>query len=223
MAFMTFAENLSKSLEPMLASYSQTLLQRISDDYGLSYEDLSSKYLSSPVVPSKEVKKVRVPSTKKSKDPRPVCTGHTAKGEPCRVTCDPGSTLCHLHLKKSQKEPKEPKEPKVPKTSKKKVPPPTHDHDPDVVSMTCGLCESHGDTLNPTLAEQPYEVVEGEELANRLKSLIGDENPEDLEKEFVQHEESVPDSDPVEEDDEDDDDDVMNRLKGMLTEDFDEE
>ncbi len=207
------------------------LLRDIAQDYNLDHNELCMKYLHKEAKKKKEVVK-----KKTSKETRPVCTGQTAKGEPCRVTCDPGNSLCHLHLKKLQKAETAPaKEVKVPKAKKaKKGPAPEHDHNPGEVSMTCGLCESHGDSMNPVLPEQPYEVVGGDEMAARLKALIGDEDPVELEKEFVNQEEEVPVAEPVpdldaetqplEEDLEEDEDAVMSKLKGMLEEeDFEDE
>ena len=207
----------------------ECLLKDVARDYNLDHNELCMKYLQ-----KEAKKKVVVQKKKVSKETRPVCTGQTAKGEPCRVTCDPGNSLCHLHLKKLQKVESAPvKEVKVPKAKKvKKVAAPEHDHEPGEVSMTCGLCESHGDSMNPGLPEQPYEVVGGDELAARLKALIGDEDPEELEKEFANQEEEVPvaepvpdldaDTQPLEEDE--DEDAVMAKLKGMLEEeDFEDE
>ena len=202
------------------------LLRDVARDYNLDHNELCLKYLQKEA----KVKKVAAVQKKKGgKETRPVCTGHTAKGEPCRVTCDPGNSLCHLHLKKLQKaESAPPKEVKVPKAKKvKKVPAPEHNHEPGEVSMTCGLCESHGDSMNPGLPDQPYEVVGGDEMAARLKALIGDEDPEELEKEFANQEEVAEpvadldaDTQPLEEDE----DAVMAKLKGMLEEeDFEDE
>jgi hypothetical protein len=199
------------------------LLKDIARDYNLDHNELCLKYLQ-------REKKVAVQKKKVGKETRPVCTGQTAKGEPCRVTCDPGNILCHLHMKKLQKAEvaAPPKEVKVPKVKKvKKGPAPEHDHNPGEVSMTCGLCESHGDSMNPGLPGQPYEVVGGDEMAARLKALIGDEDAEELEKEFANQEEvvePVPDLDADTQPLEEDEDAVMAKLKGMLEEeDFEDE
>ena len=184
MAFTVFAENLTKSLEPMLASYSATLLQKISGDYGLSYDELSAKYLTSPVAPPP---KVKAPAKKKStKVEMPQCSGFTAKGGQCQHKAFDESGLCRIHQKKvngpeslatQSKEPKKKKK----KESKKKVkgPPPEHTHEPSGSDPLCGLCESHGNPVNPEL---PSTEFESDGLADRLKALImseGEEDPED--------------------------------------------
>lgn len=193
MAFLTFAENLTKSLEPMLASYSSSLLQKISEDYNLSYEELSSKYLTSPVAPPP---KVKAPAKKKSsKVELPQCSGHTAKGGQCQHKAFDESGLCRIHQKKAEgatgtkavapaKEPKE-------KKSKKKVkePAPVHTHEPSESDPLCGLCESHGNPVNPEL---PSTQFESDGLADRLKALIMAEGEPEAEEE-------IPVAEPVEE------------------------
>ena len=186
MAFMTFAENLTKSLEPMLASYSQTLLQKISEDYKLSYEELSSKYLTSPAVP---LPKAKAPAKKKSsKVELPQCSGLTAKGGQCTHKAFDESGLCRIHQKKVTSKTattKEPKEKKKKEPKKKKGPPPEHTHEVGESSDQCGLCESHGNPMNPEL---PSSDFESDGLADRLKALI-----------MAEGEEEVPIAEPVEE------------------------
>mgnify|MGYP006096276859 CR=1 FL=1 len=195
MAFMTFAENLTKSLEPMLASYSQTLLQKISEDYSLSYEELSTRYLSTPAVPLPKVKgQSHATGTKKksAKEALPQCSGLTAKGGQCTHKAFDESGLCRIHQKKADptggkatvtKEPKEKKK-KEPKKVKK-GPPPEHTHEVGESSDQCGLCESHGNPMNPEL---PSSDFESDGLADRLKALI-----------MAEGEEEVPIAEPVEE------------------------
>jgi hypothetical protein len=200
MAFTVFAENLTKSLEPMLASYSQSLLQKISEDYKLPYEELSTRYLTSPVAPPP---KVKAPAKKKStKETLPQCSGLTAKGGQCQHKAFDESGLCRIHQKKAEGQSratgtntvppaKEPKEKK--KESKKKVkePAPVHTHEPTVSDPLCGLCESHGNPLNPEL---PSTQFESDGLADRLKALIMAEG------ESEEAEEEIPVAEPVEED-----------------------
>jgi hypothetical protein len=185
MAFMTFAENLTKSLEPMLASYSATLLQKISEDYKLPYEELSQKYLTGSV--SVPLPKAKAPVKKKSsKVELPQCSGLTAKGGQCTHKAFDESGLCRIHQKKADptsgkatvtKEPKEKKK-KEPKKVKK-GPPPEHTHEVGESSDQCGLCESHGNPMNPEL---PSTTFESDGLAERLKALIMAEGePEDEE------------------------------------------
>lgn len=180
MAFMTFAENLTKSLEPMLASYSATLLEKISEDYKLPYEELSTRYLTSPVAPPP---KAKAPAKKKSaKEALPQCSGHTAKGGQCQHKAFDESGLCRIHQKKAKgldTEPaKEKKEPKK-RVSKKKVkePLPVHTHEPTETDPLCGLCESHGNPIDPNL---PSTSFESDGLADRLKALIMSEGEEEV-------------------------------------------
>ena len=194
MAFMVFAENLTKSLEPMLASYSATLLEKISEDYGLSYDELSQKYLTGPessgLVPQPKAKgQSRATGTgvkkKTSKVELPQCSGLTAKGGQCTHKAFDESGLCRIHQKKADptsgkanvtKEPKEKKK-KEPKKVKK-GPAPEHTHEVGESSDQCGLCESHGNPMNPEL---PSTTFESDDLAERLKALIMAEGePEDV-------------------------------------------
>lgn len=180
MAFMTFAENLTKSLEPMLASYSATLLEKISEDYKLPYEELSTRYLTSPVAPPP---KAKAPVKKKSaKEALPQCSGHTAKGGQCQHKAFDESGLCRIHQKKAKGPDTEPaKEKKEPKkrVSKKKVkePLPVHTHEPTETDPLCGLCESHGNPIDPNL---PSTSFESDGLADRLKALIMSEGEEEV-------------------------------------------
>jgi len=203
MAFTVFAENLTRSLEPMLASYSQTLLQKISEDYSLSYEELSSKYLTSPVAPPPKMKgQSRATGTgtkkKSTKEALPQCSGLTAKGGQCQHKAFDESGLCRIHQKKAAppsgpalvtKEPKEKKK----KESKKKVkePAPVHTHEPTVSDPLCGLCESHGNPVNPEL---PSTEFESDGLADRLKALIMAEGePEEEPEEEIPIDEATQD------------------------------
>lgn len=167
MAFTLFAENLTKSLEPMLASYSASLLQKISDDYGLSYEELSTKYLSTPTVPPP---KAKAPVKKKT---LPQCSGLTAKGGQCTHKAFDESGLCRIHQKKANGPNTEgvapSKEKKTKEPKKKGLPAPVHTHEVGESSMQCELCESHGNPMNPKL---PSATFESDDLADRLKALI---------------------------------------------------
>ncbi len=190
MAFTTFAENLTKSLEPMLASYSATLLQKISEDYKLSYDELSQKYLTSPMAPPPKAKAKGATGTKKKAE-LPQCSGLTAKGGQCQHKAFDESGLCRIHQKKADgsnskavttKEPKAKKEPK----KAKKGPAPEHTHEVGESSEQCGLCESHGNPMNPEL---PSTTFGSDDLADRLKALI-----------MAEGEDEIPVAEPVEED-----------------------
>lgn len=186
MAFTTFAENLTKSLEPMLASYSATLLQKISEDYGLSYDELSQKYLtgSVPVPKAKGATGTGTGTKKKSsKVELPQCSGLTAKGGQCQHKAFDESGLCRIHQKKANPTSgeatvtKEPKAKKEPKKKKGKEPAPVHTHEVGESSEQCGLCESHGNPMNPEL---PSTTFGSDDLADRLKALIMAEGEDEV-------------------------------------------
>lgn len=184
MAFTTFAESLTRSLEPMLASYSSSLLQKISDDYGLSFEELSTRYLTTPAVPPPAAKGQTGTKKKSAKVELPQCSGLTAKGGQCQHRAFDGSGLCRIHQKKAKGPGLNPKKPKPkPDVSKKKAkePAPVHTHEVGESSNQCGLCESHGNPMNPEL---PSATFESDGLADRLKALIMAEGePEEEEEE----------------------------------------
>ena len=205
MAFTTFAENLTKSLEPMLASYSATLLQKISEDYNLSYEELSQKYLTTPTVPPPKAKgQPRATGTgTKKKTTLPQCTGLTAKGGQCSHKAFDDSGLCRIHQRKagqSQTQAAPLKEPKAKRVSKKKTkePTPVHTHEPTEVDPLCGLCESHGNPMNPEL---PSKKFESDDLAERLKKLIMAEGEPEGAEPVIASSETL---EPIEESDEED-------------------
>ena len=159
----------------MLASYSATLLQKISDDYNLPYEELSTRYLTTPTVPVPKAKGATGTKKKSTKVELPQCSGLTAKGGQCQHKAFDESGLCRIHQKKANgpntegvapsKEPKAKKEPK----KVKKEPAPVHTHEVGESSEQCGLCESHGNPMNPEL---PSATFESDGLADRLKALI---------------------------------------------------
>jgi len=185
MAFTLFAENLTKSLEPMLASYSATLLQKISEDYKLPYEELSTRYLTTPTVPPPKAKG----ATGTKKKSLPQCSGLTAKGGQCQHKAFDESGLCRIHQKKANPTSgkatvtKEPKAKKEPKKKKGKEPAPVHTHEVGESSDQCGLCESHGNPMNPEL---PSTTFESDGLADRLKALIMAEGEPEEDEEATQ-------------------------------------
>lgn len=199
MAFTTFAESLTRSLEPMLASYSSSLLQRIGEDYGLSFEELSARYLTTPAVPPPAAKEQsRATGTKKKKPALPQCSGLTAKGGQCQHRAFDGSGLCRIHQKKAKGpvlNPERPKPKPKPDVSKKKAkePTPVHTHEAGESSNQCGLCESHGNPMNPEL---PSATFESDGLADRLKALIMAEGEPE---EDTQEAEREPEREPEEE------------------------
>ena len=166
----------------MLASYSASLLQKISEDYKLSYDELATRYLTTPAVPVPKAKGATGTKKKTAKAELPQCSGLTAKGEQCKHKAFDESGLCRIHQKKangpeSQATPsKEPKK-KEPKKKKGKEPAPVHTHEVGESSEMCGLCQSHGNPMNPEL---PSATFESDGLADRLKALIMAEGEEEV-------------------------------------------
>jgi hypothetical protein len=76
----------------------------------------------------------------------------------------------------------EPKPPKVPKVKKVKEQP-SHNHAPLVApDAPCGLCDTHGDAMNPGLPNVSFESrQDGMTLQERLAMIIqmGEEEPEE--------------------------------------------
>jgi len=203
---------------PALEKFSLQLISRISLDYNLPKDELVAKYMTRPV--ELAPKKPRAP-----KDPnapkkvpvadRPICPSLTGKKTPCKNRCLPGSDKCHLHAVTLPSG--EPKPPRVSKVKKVKEQP-THNHAPLVApDAPCGLCETHGDAMNPGLPNVSFESrQDGMTLEQRLAMIIqmGEEPEEEDEEEpespgAVRHREILAAQGQVPEYDEDEDDDEM--------------
>ena len=109
-------------------------------------------------------KKKRAPRKKKDdveKVERPICTGLTAAGKPCKNKSSENEELCHVHLKKKNEPPKV-KEPKVKKTkepkakkAKKTKKTPEHNHElTEESTEDCDLCDSHGNKATEGFEEE---------------------------------------------------------------------
>jgi hypothetical protein len=186
----------AKTMTVMVNGMLLNLLEKVAKDYGHPLEELKEKYLGKDmeVTVPKETKKVKKPREPKEAAEKKMCTGLTAKGQPCKFAAVDGGCLCGIHLRKESGEPrkaKEPKEPKEPKKSKKVKTVPEHDHKPEEESETCQLCESHGDGLKAELTKAEFEAVEeeGKSLQDRLKAVLA-EAEEDEEDEVEEEEES---------------------------------
>jgi hypothetical protein len=179
---------------PALEKYTTQLLARIAVDYNIPSYELVNKYMTRPVelikVPKKPKDpnapvKPRVPKAPKVPlEERPICPSLTGKKTPCKNRCLPGSDKCHLHCVTLPSG--EPKPPKVPKVKKVKEQP-SHTHAPLVApDAPCGLCDTHGDAMNPGLPNVSFESrQDGMTLQERLAMIIqmGDELQDDLEAE----------------------------------------
>ena len=181
-----------------LSKYTSSLLCKVSVDYSLDFKELSEKYMDSSegmsfftTSQTHEVQRVeKVVRTKEPKEPKErkekrMCADVTIKGDCCKFKALDGSDRCGIHQRKSEgvkpeKKPKEPKEVKEPKKAKE----PVHNHGVDESSMDCDLCDTHGSILNPELTEERFEasVQSGEEIKNRLKSLLMAEETQEVEK-----------------------------------------
>lgn len=94
----------------------------------------------------------RPPKTPKEKPVKVSCTGLNMRGNPCKRKVLQGCTYCERH---------DPKNP--PKQTQKRVKnkqPPKHDHGIGEVSVTCKLCETHGDVFDPGVTDVKW-VDEG--------------------------------------------------------------
>lgn len=169
----------------------QQLLQTIQRDYSLQ-DNLVDKYLGTHTAaavplppqetpPVKEKKKRQI----KEKPADQLCTGKTAKGEPCKfaVKCD---GLCGIHLRQLNKDTNK-ETTKVPKKSKKSTEAPKHTHPlSEEADETCKLCETQGNVMEPELTKAEFEAVaeNGLSIQERLKAILAnsEEDPEDPEE-----------------------------------------
>jgi hypothetical protein len=190
------AMEVAKTMTGLVNGMLFTLLEKVAKDYSLPLEELKEKYLGEDIEVPKEIKKVKKPREPKETADKKMCTGLTAKGQPCKFAAVDGGCLCGIHLRKESGEPrkpKEPKEPKEPKKVKKVKTVPEHNHKPEEPSETCELCESHGDGLKPELTKADFEAVEeeGKSIQDRLRAILAEaeEDPEDDEEVSAEAEE----------------------------------
>ena len=188
--------------QTFLASYTRSLLEDIALTHNIPKEQLFAQYLN----PSEEVtmtpeapKKVRKPREAKPVDPtKNMCTGLTAKGQPCKFAALPGMEICGIHNRKlnGAPPPTEGTTPSTPAPVKAKVPKkapkvdPIHNHPVgEKAEEICQLCESHGDLTDPGVTDKDFEaaVKDGQSIQDRLKAIIsaasGDEEEEEPVKE----------------------------------------
>lgn len=169
----------------------QQLLQTIQRDYSLK-DDLVDKYLGTQTAAAVPLppKETRVKEKKKrqirEKPADQLCTGKTAKGEPCKfaVKCD---GLCGIHLRQLNRDTTK-ETTKVPKKSKKSAEAPKHTHPlTEEADDTCKLCETQGNVMGPELTKAEFEAVaeNGLSIQERLKAILAnsEEDPEDPEEE----------------------------------------
>lgn len=173
----------------------QQLLQTIQRDYNLK-DDLVDKYLGTQTVTAVPLPPQETPAAPQVKEKKKrqikekpadqLCTGKTAKGEPCKfaVKCD---GLCGIHLRQLNKDTTKDNT-KVPKKSKKVTEAPKHTHPlTEEADDTCKLCETQGNVMEPELTKAEFEAVaeSGLSIQERLKAILAnsEEDPEDPEEE----------------------------------------
>jgi hypothetical protein len=142
-------------------------------------------------------KATRAPRRKKSVEgsDKPMCEGLTAKGTPCKNKAKPEECLCHIHLRKKEKD--ESGESSAPKKSRKaKKVDPVHTHLPleePEAEVGCGVCDSHGDVSVAECDEPTFDV--DSDIQSRLAAILACEDESD-------------DEDDDDEDDEDDEEET---------------
>jgi hypothetical protein len=114
------------------------------------------------------------------------------------------SDLCGIHQRKTEgvKPDKKEKPEKKAKVVKKKSQDPEHTHKLTEESEDCGLCQTHGNVMDPAMPEKKFEAVTEDEVSikDRLKAILAasdDEEPEQME--VVPEPEKTPEPAPVDE------------------------
>jgi hypothetical protein len=102
-----------------------------------------------------------------------ICSGKTAKGDPCNHRAVEGKEHCKMHDPERKK--RSPKSSTATSTKSLVKIEPVHTHEPTEKPLeTCELCETHGDPLNGQIEEDvwsaDYEIEP--ELNERLRALL---------------------------------------------------
>jgi len=97
------------------------------------------------------------------------CQGVTGKGTPCRNGALPGTCYCRMH----SREPKEAKAPRPKKEPKPKKTIPEHTHSIGSIDLSCPLCNTHGDVIDPSLPDHDFEGCD--DLTSRLREILSSE------------------------------------------------
>lgn len=108
-----------------------------------------------------------------------ICSGKTAKGEPCNHRAVDGKEHCKMHDPERKK--RSPKSSTATSTKSLVKIEPVHTHEPTEkpkAEETCELCETHGDPLNGQIEEDvwsaDYEIEP--ELNERLRALLEEQD-----------------------------------------------
>ena len=148
-----------EEMQEMFASMAAQLARDLFRNFkGVTNSDSDSDPVEKPKKKRASRKKKEDDGEKAEKVERPICTGLTAAGKPCKnkvVQKEDGTfeELCHIHLKKKNEPPK-PKKEKVTKPKKEKVTKakktkakktPEHNHElTEEDTSDCDLCDTHG-------------------------------------------------------------------------------
>jgi hypothetical protein len=200
--------------QTFLAGYTKNLLEDIALTHNIPKEQLFAQYLNLsdekvPMIPmttEEAPKKTRKPREAKPVDPtKNMCTGLTAKGQPCKFAALPGMEICGIHNRKLNGAPPPPPPAEgsnpTPAPVKVKAPKkapkvdPVHNHPVgEKAEEICQLCESHGDLTDPEVTDKEFEaaVKDGQSIQDRLKAIIsaasGDDDEEEEEETAVEPE-----------------------------------
>ena len=208
--FQEFAGSLSQFMEPAMNTFATGLLKSIATDYSIDLDEITGRYLSkagdakwapntvkidlnTPAVIATtqteitaEAEATRAPRRKKSveKVDKAMCEGLTAKGTPCKNKAKGDQCLCHIHLRKKEKD--ESGEPAAPKKSRKaKKVDPVHTHliqeEPEA-EEGCAVCDAHGDVGVEECDEPEFDV--DQDIQTRLAAILaGEESDEEDDEE----------------------------------------
>jgi hypothetical protein len=170
--------NFTAAINCLVAERDRVFLVRVSEDYGIPFEELQKKYLETAEeaikVPRKYKKRepklvevttaegetVIVPTKKEPAAPKEkkICESQTSKKEPCKFPALRGGCFCKRHQR--QQDEKQDGVAPVPKPKKevvKKQEQPLHTHNLNEVSADCDLCASHGNPLKTD--DDDFELV----------------------------------------------------------------
>jgi len=124
-----------------------------------------------------------IASLKGEEKTKVICEGVTGKGIPCRNKACPGTKFCKMHAESKQLTEKKEKKKREKKEAKPKKIQPEHNHVIGEIPIEpCQLCMTHGDVLDPNL---PNNEFEGEDITERLRAILAEEEELELAVEGV--------------------------------------
>jgi hypothetical protein len=182
------ATTFALAVDAMVRERDIAFLQKIAEDYNLSFEELQEKYttVAEAAVKVKRPYKKREPKMveitnaegekiqvavkedKESSKEKKTCEAQTSKKEACKFSALKGGCFCKRHQRQHEEEQSgEPAPKKAKKEVVQKQAQPLHTHALDTMSKDCNLCESHGNPLTSDGDDfelvMPVEEVEIEE------------------------------------------------------------